>query len=95
MGRTTAPTVALQQPCHSMRRRKELQWPKWPLPQFKPGAAQQELTAGAAGAQGGLRAILTCWIISGCCCMMCRKRSLSWLRGVVLFLVLRDSCLKR
>lgn len=27
--------------------------------------------------------------------MICRKRSLSWFRGVVLFLVLRDSCLKR
>lgn len=39
--------------------------------------------------------LLTCWIISGCCCMICRKRSLSWFRGVVLFLVLRDSCLKR
>lgn len=39
--------------------------------------------------------VLTCWIISGCCCMMCRKRSLSWFRGAVLFLVLRDSCLKR
>lgn len=38
---------------------------------------------------------LTCWIISGCCCMICRKRSLSWFKGVVLFLVLRDSCLKR
>lgn len=37
----------------------------------------------------------TCWIISGCCCMICRKRSLSWLRGVVRFLLLRDSCLKR
>lgn len=39
--------------------------------------------------------LLTCWIISGCCCMICRKRSLSWVRGVVLFLVLRESCLKR
>lgn len=37
---------------------------------------------------------LTCWIISGCCCMMCRKRS-SVAIGVGRFFVERDSCLNR